>query len=424
MHMAMGREMLLVCGRKPFPRRSGSRTTALPGQNTGTRRWEKKQSLSRRCEISHGRKIHSIGALAGKEVADVSADAPASCFLLSLTMPLTVALGILGANLTPPPWNILLSSTGALQTLVVLPMLDAIVGQEQSFQPKGMPQGKEPHSSAYRHVLYIYACTHILVLALGILGASRLEFLPMVGGILSLGVMGGLGYTAVHELVHGRAKMEHTLASVMLSFMWAMHWRRSHLLHHKHVGKRQDPSTARKGENFYAFALRSISGNIKNGVEDARARGHSSAPLWWVACPATLACMFVLLGGIRAGFAFVSQACVAAIILETVNYIQHYGLERKQSPGGEYEPYSVKHSWNANWKCSNAFAFNLQHHAEHHLHASKPYHKLHNVEGAPKLPMSYPVLMMLSLAPPLFRSIMDKELNELSQASRLSRPAA
>lgn len=424
MHVAIGRELLQVWGRKPHPCRSGSRTTSLPGQNIGTRSWEKKRSVSGRCHGFCSRKVHSIGALTGKEVAVESADAPASHFLLSLTMPLAVALGIVGANLTPPPWNILLSSIGALQTLVVLPILDAIVGQEGSSRPKGMPQGNESHSAAYRHVLYVYACTHILVLATGILGTSRLELLPMVGGVLSLGVMGGLGYTTVHELVHGRTKMEHTLASIMLSFMWAMHWQRSHLMHHKHVGKREDPSTARKGENFYAFALRSISGNIKNGLEDAQARGHPNAPLCWIACPTTLACMFVLLGGIRAGFVFVSQACVAAIILETVNYIQHYGLERKRTPGGEYEPYSAKHSWNANWKCSNAFAFNLQHHAEHHLHASKPYHKLRNVEGAPKLPMSYPLLMMLSLAPPLFRRVMDKELSELSQASCINSSAA
>lgn len=411
--MAVARGPLPMFWSRAPTRPGGPKTSVVPGRKHVAGCGKKKGTGMRHVTANSG-SVHSIGMRRGNEATVESNGAPASSYLFSLTMPLTVSLGVLGANATAQPWSVILSGAGTLQTLVVLPILDAIVGQRESLGLTGEPRGKESDPAAYRRVLYIYACVHILVLVAGILATSRLDTLPMIGGILSLGVMGGLGYTTVHELVHGRTRMEHTLASIMLSLMWAMHWRRSHLLHHKNVGKWEDPASARRGENFYAFALRSIGGNVKNGIEDARAKGKTSAPVWWMVCPVALTCIFVLVGGIRAALVFVSQAFVAAITLETVNYIQHYGLERKQNAGGEYEPYSVKHSWNANWTCSNAFAFNLQHHAEHHLNASKPYQKLHRAEGAPQLPLSYPLLMVLSLVPPLFHRIMDSELNDLS----------
>ncbi len=40
-------------------------------------------------------------------------------------------------------------------------------------------------------------------------------------------------------------------------------------------------------------------------------------------------------------------AITTIIFYEAVNYIEHYGLERKLDSNGNYESIKPKHSWNA-----------------------------------------------------------------------------
>jgi alkane 1-monooxygenase len=41
------------------------------------------------------------------------------------------------------------------------------------------------------------------------------------------------------------------------------------------------------------------------------------------------------------------QGVLCMIMIETVNYVEHYGLERKKDADGMYEPVNIRHSWNA-----------------------------------------------------------------------------
>jgi len=41
---------------------------------------------------------------------------------------------------------------------------------------------------------------------------------------------------------------------------------------------------------------------------------------------------------------FIAQSFVAVFLLETVNYIEHYGLRRNQRENGTYEPPNPNHS--------------------------------------------------------------------------------
>ena len=54
------------------------------------------------------------------------------------------------------------------------------------------------------------------------------------------------------------------------------------------------------------------------------------------------------------------------ILLETINYIEHYGLVRKKDSRGIYEPITEMHSWNS---CSSVLLFRIQRHSDHHMHA-------------------------------------------------------
>lgn len=67
------------------------------------------------------------------------------------------------------------------------------------------------------------------------------------------------------------------------------------------------------------------------------------------------------------------SSLVAIALLESVNYIEHYGLERCRRPDGRYESVQVHHSWNADWAATSSGIFQLQRHSHHHADASLPY---------------------------------------------------
>jgi Fatty acid desaturase len=116
------------------------------------------------------------------------------------------------------------------------------------------------------------------------------------------------------------------------------------------------------------------------------------------------------LGG-AAGAMFAAAAGGAVFFLETVNYIEHYGLARRRLPSGKFERAAVQHSWNANQWFSNAVLLRLQRHTDHHMHAAKPYWRLENIEGAPKLPADYSVMFLLALWPPAWFAVMNPRVH-------------
>ena len=57
------------------------------------------------------------------------------------------------------------------------------------------------------------------------------------GLMLSLGAEGALGFVVSHELVHGKSKLDHWLAHLMLCTTGYMHWSVSHIAHHAQVSQ-------------------------------------------------------------------------------------------------------------------------------------------------------------------------------------------
>lgn len=53
--------------------------------------------------------------------------------------------------------------------------------------------------------------------------------------MFSLGAEGALGFVVSHELVHGKSKVDHWLANLMLCTTGYMHWSVSHIAHHAQV---------------------------------------------------------------------------------------------------------------------------------------------------------------------------------------------
>ena len=111
--------------------------------------------------------------------------------------------------------------------------------------------------------------------------------------------------------------------------------------------------------------------------------------------------------GIGALLFFLAQSAVAIAFLETINYIEHYGLERRLVRPGVYERVTPLHSWNAAHRLTNALLFNLQRHSDHHVWPARPYYKLRNHPDSPQLPTGYAGMALLAMFPPLWRRVMN-----------------
>ena len=112
-------------------------------------------------------------------------------------------------------------------------------------------------------------------------------------------------------------------------------------------------------------------------------------------------------------FAFLGAAVSGIILLETVNYIEHYGLLRKQNEHGRYERVKRNHSWNSDHQVGQVLLFNLSRHSDHHYNGAKHYQLLKTVPESPQMPTGYPGMMLLSLFPPLWFWVMNKKIKQI-----------
>jgi alkane 1-monooxygenase len=112
---------------------------------------------------------------------------------------------------------------------------------------------------------------------------------------------------------------------------------------------------------------------------------------------------------------YLLAALIGILLLETVNYIEHYGLQRKPTGPGKYERVMPWHSWNSNHILGRLMLFELSRHSDHHYLASKKYQVLRHREDAPQLPTGYPGSMILSLIPPVWFFIMNKKIRAINK---------
>lgn len=251
--------------------------------------------------------------------------------------------------------------------------------------------------------------------------------LELLGVTISLGITtGGMGITFAHELIHRPGRFERRMGEALLATVWYMHFAIEHVHgHHRHVGTPRDSATARVGEPSYAFVLRSVTGGISSAwaIETARLarRGRSrwsvhNRMLRYGAIQGTLTILVYAIAGGTGLVLFVGQAVVAVSLLEIINYIEHYGLFRREVAPGRYEAVDAHHSWNSSHRVSNWVLINLARHADHHVSAAKRYPVLQTLDEAPQLPAGYSAMIVLALVPPLWRRVMDPRVAEWRKA--------
>jgi len=231
---------------------------------------------------------------------------------------------------------------------------------------------------------------------------------------------GILGITAAHELIHReRNKWMQNLGIWNLFIVCYTHFFTEHrLVHHVKVGTAEDPATARYGESFYAFLVRTVPAQYLSALRtDARVQQRKSQrPYGWhnftvrtsLLQVAFMALIYLGLGGMVLG-AYIVQSVAAFFLLEYVNYIEHYGLVRANG-----ERVGKQHAWQSDSISSRFTLFELSRHADHHMRAAKPYHTLDSHDDSPRLPAGYFGMFYLALIPPLFFKVVHPRIKAFS----------
>ncbi len=306
---------------------------------------------------------------------------------------------VVAGNLAGGWWTM----ANVLFTMVLLIAFENFSREQK--QPPEITDGTVPDIILALHVVLHTASVFTLLYAVhtGILTGIFIWIASISTGISS----GIEGINSAHELIH-RKKWVARLGGIWnLLLVNYAHFYIEHIRgHHRFIGTNRDPATARYGESFYQFFLRTVPAQFKSAMaleaERLRKSGISifsphNIMLRLILIQLVI-CMivFVITGGIGL-FVYLNQSIVAFFLLEYVNYIEHYGLQRNEG-----EKVNVTHSWQCDLPISRFALIELSRHSDHHLTASRPYYQLISHEESPVLPSGYFGSFYWALIPPVW----------------------
>ena len=302
----------------------------------------------------------------------------------------------------------------------IIPVIELFIKADES-NLSGAEEELARQNKWYDILLYLVVPFQYFALGLFLYNITYQEqsWVDMAGKTLVMGLLCGvMGINVGHELGHRTSKFEQFLAKALLLTSLYMHFFIEHNKgHHKRVATREDPSSARYGEWLYAFYFRSIVFSYFSAwhiaSKDARKKGfkpfsiHNEMLRFQLIQLVFVAAIFFFFGWLT-GILFVVAAVQGILLLETVNYIEHYGLQRKQVAEGKYERAQPEHSWNSNHVIGRVMLFELSRHSDHHYLASRKYQVLRHHDLSPQMPTGYPGMMLLSLIPPAWFYVMHR----------------
>jgi alkane 1-monooxygenase len=232
-----------------------------------------------------------------------------------------------------------------------------------------------------------------------------------IANLIGMAVVSGTtaGYSGIvlgHELVHRRSRTDFFLGRLLLMFVCYEQFATEHVRgHHPRLGTFDDPATARFGESFRDFIRRTIPAQFASAWRlekirlgdahmkwtDPRMIGHRV--LQGVVAEISIVLGYLVVFGPLAMVFFLVQSRSAIMLLEAVNYIEHWGITRASRTVTPVD----------SWDTDNAFTLRtlvgLSRHADHHAQASRPYQKLRYFAESPKMPLGYygTILMALTM---------------------------
>ena len=340
-------------------------------------------------------------------------------YLLVYSLPLTAAMSF--------SMHGIFTYAPVILAFVIIPSLELV------FKPDASNLSEDELQRVSKNRLYdwfIYLILPIQWLALiwflFSIQETGLSTLEMIGRISGYGMLCGvLGINVAHELGHRVKSHEKFMAKgLLLSTLYLQFYIEHNKGHHKNVGTPIDPTTARMGEWLPAFWFRSISNVYLNAwkisnKECKRKNGTTfsfkNEMLIYQLLELALVLMIFIVFGYKVILYYLAAALIGALLLETVEYIEHYGLTRSKLNAFRHEDTNPKHSWNSNHLVGRLFLFELSRHSDHHYKAYKKYPTLENHLESPQMPTGYPGMMILAAIPPLWFKIMNPRVEAVSK---------
>ncbi len=312
-----------------------------------------------------------------------------------------------------------------LYGFVIIPLLELFIRADS----RNLNAAEEEVAKAdktYDIILYLVVVLQFAAVARFLYGMLHDTLTPVeiAGRIMAMGILCGVfGINVGHELGHRINKFEQGLAKALLLTSLYMHFFTEHNKgHHKRVATPEDPSSARYGEPVYLFYFRTIvfsylsAWHIAN--EEMRKKGNSifsikNEMVQFTIIQLAFIGLILFLTSWLVTLYFIAAAFIGILLLETVNYIEHYGLQRKTTGEGKYERAMPEHSWNSDHIIGRLMLFELSRHSDHHYMASRKYQILRHHDNSPQMPTGYPGMILLSLFPPVWFYIMNRRIKKL-----------
>lgn len=291
------------------------------------------------------------------------------------------------------PWE----SLPGLAMVVLVVWLDGRARAARAQPPSQGPRW--PFTALVVALAAIQIATIVLLVRMVAISGFTID-LVLIGWFV--GNNSGWGTLVVaHELIHRRERALKWLGRVLLWTVLYDHFYVEHLRgHHVRVATGDDPATARFGESYAAFFLRTVPAQFRSAWRLSR-----RDVITGLVAQALMLAAITWFGGPIALLVFVWQAYNAISLLEAVNYFEHWGLQRSGSRPGPRD------AWDTDSWFTLYTLVGLSRHADHHTHPARHYQELRHTDESPKLPRGYYALVaMAQMRNRTFQALMTAEL--------------
>ncbi len=334
-------------------------------------------------------------------------------YLLAYIVPLSCFMGLYFGGWAAP---------GVLYfSFLLVPLIELFVPASIYTEPEEVLQRKS-RVRIFDWLLYLNVPAIYLISGyfIWLLGHNDWTTSERVFSILNVGVLLGVsGINVAHELGHRQHPFDRWLAKLLLLPTLYSHFTLEHNYgHHVHVGTPGDPATARKNQPLYFFFIRSITLGYRNAwkiekrMQEKKQKSFLHSEILWAHAAHLVLLAFVFqVSGWGGLLTYLVTALVGVLALESVNYIEHYGLIRKRLSSGRYEPMREGHSWNSNHELGRIVLFELVRHADHHYQTTRKYQMLRHLDESPQLPYGYPMSIVIAFIPPLWFGLMNPRVD-------------
>ncbi|HET8689231.1 MAG TPA: fatty acid desaturase [Methanosarcina sp.] len=279
-----------------------------------------------------------------------------------------------------------------------------------------------------RGILLTGAAVHFLLMFWGL---NEINYLGVswtsVSLLLSMTVLVIPAFTTPvgHELIHKRSALEKWTGGLMFSSIGFPTFNIEHPKgHHVYVGTPMDADSSDKGQNYYHFIWQSIPRQFKRGFELARLQlqqlglpffHRKNELLHYLAFTLALNVFMLTAYGIKGWLLYLLYSLLSICSIQMIQYMSHYGLKRHENETGKFAKTLRTHSWNYNGKFTDMLSLSIQKHSAHHENPTDYFHELDINEETPLVPVSFYIMFVVALVPPLWFKIMNPLVDAVMQ---------